>query len=205
MRVISLALLVLLSADVFATEIISVQPERRDGWLRLAVHARDLLDDRTRSTVESGLPGTCVYRIVLVNDQGAISAQRLLSFALRFDVWEELYRLDGPGGEQVFSSLADADSAWANLENIAIARLNTLRETSQYRLQVFVAVRPIAPEDRLRVAEFVNQSSAGQSEEMHIDIGALVSRLVGGRRPDAGESFETGPFRPAELTEDPDL
>lgn len=201
MRALRWALLMLLVAHARATEITSVTPERQGAWLTLSIQARDLLDARTRSTVESGLPGTCVYRVDLIDEDEIIAGQRLLSYALRFDVWEELYRLEGPDGERAYSSLAEADSSWAHLNGVRVARLADLQANMRYRIRVHVAVRPIAPEDRLRVAEFVNQSSAGKNEEMHIDIGALFARLVGDAPQRAEESFQTPQFLPASLAE----
>ena len=117
----------LLALPVGAAEIRSLLPGATDGWLSFSLSARDLLDPRTTSTIESGLPGNCIYQVSLVDAEGDVLEHRFYNFTLRFDVWEELYRLDGPGGERVFASLAAADSAWAHPVGLKLVPLSSLK------------------------------------------------------------------------------
>jgi hypothetical protein len=184
---------------VGAAEIRSLRPGVTDGWLSFTLSADDLLDARTTSTIESGLPGNCIYRVSLVDATGKPSEDRFYNFTLRFDVWEELYRLDGPGGERVFGSLAAADSAWAHPADLKLVPLSHLNGGEEYRLRVEVSVRSIAMADRLRLAEFVSRSSAAGRQELHVDVGALFTRLSGKVEAEGAARFESPRFRPASL------
>ncbi len=160
-------------------EIVSLHPYRDTGWLRLDLRARNLLDDRTVSTIESGLPGTCVFHLRVENRDGEVVVERLVELSLRFDLWENHYVLDGEGESLTLPSLAAADSAWSTLHGQRLCALDRLAPQDEYRVLVRTAVQPLAPEDRERLSHYVSRNSGGGGEEVALDLGALISGIFG--------------------------
>ncbi len=181
----------LLMATVFwslaasAVEMAKLTPYRQAGRLLVNLEARQLLDAPTASTIDSGLPGTCVYRLGLESLEGSVIKEHLLTFSLRLDLWENLYILDGPGGQTSFSSLAAADSAWSRLRDIDICGLDRLTADEEYRLRVQILVQPLGPEQRARLSHYVSSNSGRNRDELALDLGAIFGRLMGGG--DGGE------------------
>jgi Domain of unknown function (DUF4390) len=150
-----------------------------DGWVRLDLSARDLLDERTTLTIDSGLPGTCVYRLRIENRQHETVVEHYLEQTLRLDLWENIYFLQYRGAERSFESLADADDAWSHLQRYPLIRESGLRPEQSYRLIIQVAVRPLAAEDRERMSRYVQRHSGSGSEELSLDLGALLAGMFG--------------------------
>ncbi len=181
-----------------AGRIVSAQVHMVGEDVSVDLRAEDLLDRRTESTINSGLPGTCVFRLRLESRERPI-AERFVEQNLRLDLWEDVYRLQRGIAQQQYSSLEAADSAWSNLAGIQLARRSQLRPESLYRLVVQVAVRPLAPEDRERMSRYVRKHSGSGSEELSLDLGALFAGLFGGGKQEQVVRFETDWFRPGEL------
>ncbi len=176
---------------------------RRDGWVLLNLRARELLDTKITSTIESGLPGTCVYRVVLRERAGPTVVQRLMEFSLRLDLWEELYILETPARSRTFASLEEADAAWSRLHELRLFPTAELRASATYEVAVEVIVRPLAAADRARVAEFVRQTSSGDTQEFALDVGSVLSRLLGGDRQSSATPMASVTFVVGELEQWP--
>lgn len=166
-------------AEAATGRIVETRVYLDDGWVRLDLLAEDLLDERTALTIDSGLPGTCVYRLRLENRQRETVIEHYLEQTLRLDLWENIYFLEFRGQEQQFAALAAADSTWSRLEGFPLIRLSGLRPQQDYRLVVQVAVRPLAAEDRERMSRYVQRHSGTGSEELSLDVGALFAGLFG--------------------------
>jgi len=183
-----------------AGQVTDVHVYRQKEVLRVDVDARDLLDDRTAMTVDSGLPGTCVYRLRLEDREKRTVAEQWVEMSLRLDLWENVYRLEGTGPPRSFDTLAAADSAWSRLRGHGLVAIDRLQPGAEYRLVVGIAVQPLAPEDRERVSRYVSRNSGGAGEELAIDVGKVVSRLFRGSDEGAAAGGHVGPyFRPQDL------
>ncbi len=171
--------LILIGREAFAAGAITdLRLFRRQDLVRAEVRATGLLDERTTLTVESGLPGTCLYLFRLEDRAGRAVAERYLELSLRFDLWENRYLLQSGDGTIALPTLAAADSALSYLPGAEICPLSRLRSGDEYRLVLQIAVRPLAPEDRERLSTYVNRNSAGGREEVAVDLGALFGRVM---------------------------
>jgi len=208
-RRVSLCILVALAflwaATVLAEGRIAALHLFRSGeWIKAEVRAQHLLDERTRLTVESGLPGTCLYQLRLEDASGQAVVERYQELSLRLDLWENRYLLQEDDETRAWPSLAAADSALSHLANYALCPLSALQSGGEYHVVVQIAVRPLAPEDRRRLSRYVSRNSAAGSEEVALDLGALFSHILG----EKGGSrrlirYEGPPFRAADLKEGP--
>jgi hypothetical protein len=155
---------------------------RGEGGVRVDLTAEDLLDERTALTVDSGLPGTCLMHLRVEDRDEETVAEQFVEWTLRYDLWENVYRLDGPRGAHVYETMAAADSAWSRLRSHLVCPGDRLHADRDYRLVVRIAVEPLAPEDRERLGRYVRRNSGGAGEELAFDVGAAISRLFGGSR-----------------------
>ena len=172
--------------------------------LRAEVHARDLLDERTTATIESGLPGTCVYMLRLEDRSGRLVAERYVERSLRFDLWENRYLLESAEGTLALPTLAAADSAISCLANYDLCPVSRLRSTEEYQLILQIAVHPLAPDDRERLSRYVSRSSGGDGEEVALDLSGLFGREMedqGSARQVMGRASHF--FRAGDLREAP--
>lgn len=194
----------LLSTGIARAEVVELRAFRQSGWLRLDLRARDLLDPRTMSTIESGLPGTCVYHVRVEDREGLVVQERLLELSLRFDLWGGRYLLEGPNGPQSLPSLAAADSAWSHLAGEPVCPLERLLPAVDYRLAVRIAVRPLAAADRERLSLYVSRHSGGSGEQVNLDLGAVLADMFGRRQKGERTVEFTGTwFRTGTLEEGP--
>jgi hypothetical protein len=170
--------------------------------LRADVRANDLLDERTRETIESGLPGSCVYLLRLEDRSGRLVAERFVERSLRFDVWESRYLLEDAEETLALPTLAAADSAVSRLASCDLCPLSRLRSEEEYQLLLQIAVGPLAIDDRERLFGYASRNSSG-GEEVDLDL----IGLFGHGEKDKGSSrqvieraspfFRTGDLREA--------
>jgi hypothetical protein len=178
-----------------AGEVFDAQVRRESDWLVVDLQLANLLDERTRSTVESGLPGSCLLEISLLDDRSDFEVTRRLERSLEVDLWEDVVRMIEAGREILFSSIAEADSAWSDWSSLRLARLPSLTGGRSYHLEVTVHVQPLGAEERERVSRWVSESGRGDRTDVSIDMGGLVRRFFGsgdsGREIDVwrGRSF----------------
>lgn len=171
-------LLILARAEA-AGQVTEIRPVRNHEWLRAVVRARDLLDERTRLTIESGLPGTCIYELRLEDRAGRPVAEQYVERTLRFDLWESRYLLGEDEEERQLPTLAAADSALSYLADCSICPLDRLQTNAEYRLVVRIAVRPLAPEDRRRLSRYVSRTSGSGGEEVAFDLSGVFNHIIG--------------------------
>ena len=171
--------LILLGSEAFAAGTVTdLRLFRDQDAVRAEVRATGLLDQRTALTIESGLPGTCLYLFRLEDRAGRTVAERYLEFSLRFDLWESRYLLRNGEETLALPTLAAADSAISHLPGAEVCPLSRLRPGDEYRLVLQIAVRPLAPEDRERLSRYVSRNSAGGREEVAVDLSALFGRVM---------------------------
>lgn len=174
------------------------------GWLHAEVRARDLLDERTRLTIESGLPGTCLFQLRLEDRTGRPIEERYVERTLRFDLWENRYLLEEGDEPRALPTREAADSAFSHVADCRLVALSRLLSNGEYRVVVQIAVRPLAPEDRQRLSRYVSRTSAGGGEEVALDLGVVFGRILGEKSSSRPTVRHVGPFfRVADLPGQP--
>lgn len=200
----TLSLCALLSATLFGlapgTEVVEANARRESGWLVVDLRLAELLDARTLSTIESGLPGSCLLEVELRDARDGVVALRRFERSLEVDLWEDVVRMIEAGEETVFASIAEADSAWSRWSAMRIAPATLLSTEARYELRISVHVQPLGSEERERVSRWVSQSERDDRRDLSIDMGGLVRRFFGS--PDTEEdvrSWTSAPFTLATL------
>jgi hypothetical protein len=175
---------------------------RSSESLLAEVRAQDLLDEPTTLTIESGLPGTCIFRLRLEDRSGGLVAERSVVRSLWFDLWENRYVLESEEGTLALPTLAAADSAISSLVNCDLCPLSKLSKSEEYRLTLQIAVCPLGTEGKRSLSRYVNQASAGGDGAIALDLNALfghVMRETESSRPGIGGVSPF--FRAADLKE----
>lgn len=161
------------------TRIEGLEVYRSNGWLACEIRSSEMMDPRIRSTVESGLPGACLYELRLKwSDDGEI-LRVPLQLSLRLDLWKEVYYVEGAGRRERFASLALADSAWAHLEGVRLLPLDQLDANRALELEVMLIVSPLGAEQRAWIDDYVSQASRNQRSELSLNLGGFLKKVFG--------------------------
>lgn len=182
------------AASAGTGQITDLRPFRAGGSLCVEIRARDLLDERTRLTIESGLPGTCLYLLRVEDRGGRAVLERFVERTLRFDLWENRFLLEDERGARALPSRAAADSAFSHLADCALGPLSRLHSGQEYRVVVQIAVRPLAPEDRRRLSGYVSRTSGGGGEEVALDLSVVFRGVLGGKGRAKPSVQHAGPY-----------
>lgn len=157
-----------------------VEAYARDGWLHADLHLRDLIDRRTRSTIDSGLSGVCAFEVTLLDGQSRVVARHRWVLHLEYDLWEDRYLVRGPEGDRELASAAAMDSVVCRVEDLRLTPLSRLSQEQEYRLRVAVEVQPLAAEDQDRLASYISRRGDRNREELDLDLGSLFGGLFSG-------------------------
>lgn len=162
-----------------AGQVVDAEVRHEGDWLVVDLQLAELLDARTLSTVESGLPGSCLLEVELREQNADAIVIRRLERSLELDLWEDVVRLIEDGRELVFNSIAEADSAWSAWPSLRMAQWSSLSQDRTYQLRVAVHVQPLGSEGRERVSRWVSESKRNDRRDFSIDMGGLVRRFFG--------------------------
>ncbi len=174
----------------------------RDGWLVADIRLSGLIDQRTASTIDSGLPGICGYEVTLHGPGDQVRERLTWTLRLEHDIWEDRYLVRGPDGAREVASIAAMDSAAAHIADLQLIPVAELGPDRQYHLQLSVEVLPLGAEAEDRLTHYLSRRGGGSREEMDVDLGSLFSRVFGGGGGGGGRTSIawTGPgFRPGTL------
>jgi hypothetical protein len=170
--------LALLTTPAFGHGIVTELLLYRTGEsLRTDVTARGLLDERTAQTIESGLPGICVYLLRLEDRLGHLVVERHVERSLNYDTWRESYLLAGENGSLTLPTLAAADSAISRLANCELCPVSRLRSSEEYRLLLQIVVLPLASDDGVSLSGYVSDRT-GDAEGPALDLNVLFGHAV---------------------------
>ena len=202
-------ILLLLSAATAAVAggaapgVVAVSVRAEAGWLAADIQLVNLIDLRTASTIDSGLPGICAYEVAVLGPGAAIVGRRTWTLRLDHDLWEDRYLVTGPDGEQEVAGLAAMDSVCSFLEAVRLLPLDRLDPGTEYRLTLSVEVLPLTSVDSQHLSRYLSRRGGGAREELDLDLGSLFGRLFKGGRTGRTTVAHTGPsFRPQTLSEE---
>lgn len=183
-----------------------VSYHRHKGWVTMTVGYRDVLDDKTRRKLLSGLPTTIVTRSYLFPD-GGVAPKHLSVKTCRvvFDLWDEVFRIDrrqagrrkrtvAVNVEGVLRRCAEAN-AWP------IVSLEELDEDRAHFAAVLVEVNPLSDKmlDQIRrwVARPRGAGAVGPGDSLFGSfVGLFVTQIP---ESDRTLTFRSQPFVPARL------
>ncbi|MBD3220595.1 hypothetical protein GF314_05090 [bacterium] len=191
---------VVVGARAEVPAVLQADVHAHDGWLHVTARLGDLIDDRTASTIESGLSGVCAYEVSLLGPGDEVVGRRVWTRRLTYDLWEDRYTVSGPERDAVVPGLAAMDSLCSTIDDLRLAPMDRLQPDTEYRLAIVVEVLPLGAEARDRLSRYISRRGDTGRRDVDVDLGSLFGGLFTGG--DAGRSslVHVGrPFRPRSL------
>lgn len=211
----ALALALALAASPAAAEpppaIALVAPVRNGQVLDCRITTSGLPGRRARLSMESGLVSSLEVLLDVLDEDRRVLAANRVTFRLAFDLWQEVFSVDGPGGEHRFRDLQGLTDYLAHPPPLPVALLSDLPPARPLRLRVGLLVHPVAPAERERVEQILagEGGEPGREEreperdgrEVTIGLDRLIRFFYRGAagRPSPEVEAESARFRLQEL------
>jgi hypothetical protein len=135
-----------------AFEVALSRPRVRGSYVIVDANLSDLFDDRIRKSLERGMPATLELHTELWRHRGAWFDRHEQSFVasvrVRYDVWDDIYRVDRPNAPVERFDRLDALEAYLSRPwGVPIARSERLQSRGRYYAVVTGTLRPVTAED----------------------------------------------------------
>lgn len=165
----------------------------------ISVAYRDVLDDKLRKRLLSGLPTTIIMRGFVLPVRGSSpTAMTVKSCHIVYDLWDEVFRI-----QIAESARGQSATVAVNIEGV-LRRCTELRQTVlaprseltdrvDYFVAALVEVNPLSPELLDRIQRWVSQPKGGQPNPGA--SGALFGSFVGLFVPRVGDADRKLAFR----------
>jgi hypothetical protein len=180
--------------------------ETDQGWVTLTVSFRDVLNQRIRQKLLSGLPTTIATRAYVFPDKDkqpvALSAQ---TCKVVFDLWDEVFRIDlhqaGGRKQTVAANVEGVMRRCAEAKRLPVVALKAIHPDRPYFVGVLVEVNPLSKEivEKIRrwVARPKGAAAVGPGDSL---FGSFVGLFIT-QVPEADRvlGFQTQRFVPSTL------
>lgn len=177
----------------------SVHPGRSGNLLTCQMHAAHLPGPRILSSLRSGLPSGIELVLELLDAEEHRVAGNCISLRIAFDLWEEVFRIQGLGEERRF---ADEDAFAAYLSSpprLPVAPLKLLEPGERFRIRIDLLLHPVAREETDRLGEWMagdvgeaDGGATGSSDgrEVFVDLGQVIRFFYKGSRRSSAQQAE---------------
>ena len=166
--------------------IVRVQLAVEDGYITGDVTSSGLFSERITGTVQSGLPAVVDLFYYLSTPEGGTAADNVLSFSLHYDVWEDVYSIDGPDSIVAYPTFAEMQRAIQELDNLKLVSLDSLDPDRSYRVHMSVVVNPLRGADREEIAGWVSENMrSSEDDAWHgqvLNLNELISHFLSRER-----------------------
>ena len=186
-------------APALAPALAGVRPVRDGDLLACLVETRHLPGERIASSLKSGLPSAIEMALSLLDDRDRVVAENRVSFRIAYDLWEEIFRVDGAGTSERFSSLESLASHLESLPRLPVGRIDAMESAHRHRLRVGMELHAVAPRETERLDSWVaggGEGPAGESDrsddgrEVSVSLGQVIRFFYRGGRSDADAGTE---------------
>jgi hypothetical protein len=177
-------------------EVTAVEPARTDCLLTCAVRTAHLPGDRLSSSLESGLPSAIEMDLDLFDERNRVVGKNRVFLRIAFDLWEEVFRVEGVGAPRDFADRAQLERFLARIPELPVTALSGLHGARRHRIRVGLELHPVAPRETERLGDWVAGGAAAGSEtddpdgrEVSVSLGQVIRFFYkGARRPGAAEA-----------------
>jgi len=173
-------------ADEPPPTIVSVHLDAESGYVTGDVISSGLFSERITGTVQSGLPAVVDLFYYFSTLDGGTVAEHVLSFSLRYDVWEDIYSIETPDTTLSFPTFAEMQKAIQELHQLRLVSLDSLDLDRSYRLHMSITVNPLRGADREEIAGWVSENMrASDDDSWHgqvLNLNELISHFFSRER-----------------------
>lgn len=178
-----------------------------DGGIVCDVRCGGIFSERVTGTVKSGLPAVVELIYSFETRGGETVASGIHSFALGYDVWEDVYSVTAGDSTSTFDGTGGFDAMKAAVEHmrrVPIAPAGGLDPALEYTVTLIVAVHPLTVAEKRRVEGFVEESMGVSHEtwrEQALSVNELINRFFSRNKgaSNRSEVFRSAYFEPGEL------
>ena len=142
----------------------SVTPIRHGSLLASLVRMSNLPGDGLAKSLRSGLPSAIELELDLRDDQDRTVLERKVMYRVAFDLWEEIFRIEGPGAVASFPTIDALEAYLDELPRVSVAPLEGLAVDSRHRLRVGCRLHRVAPREAAQVSEWVGEPGATERQ-----------------------------------------
>ena len=191
----------------------SVTPVRYGSLLATLVRTQHLPGDRIASSLESGLPSAIEMRLDLRDARDRTIGESVVFYRVAFDLWDEIFRVEGPGADRTFADLDALEQFLDDLPRLPVASIGGLEMDARHRVRVACRLHPVAPRETEQLGEWVGgepdareqerNTSAAAEREVSVSLGRIIRFFYRGSSDadEAAEKFSAW-FVPASLPDD---
>jgi hypothetical protein len=186
-------------------EIARVRLVEDGGHLAADIVTTGLFSERIVGTVQSGLPAVVDLFCIFSTPGGGTARENVISFTLRYDVWEDTYSIEGPDTTLGYASFAAMRAAIEHMRGVRLDPSGALDPARSYRLRLSVMISPLRGADRERIAGWVSENMRSSDDdswrEQVLDLNDLISHFFSRGRgsADRSEWYESAFFKPGAL------
>lgn len=197
------------TGDLFAQE---PRPEITDitlaadsEFVALDVTCTGLFSERIIGTVQSGLPAVVDLLYYFTDRGGGVLAEDVSSFALQYDVWDDIYFIESPDTTRSFPSFATMQQAIERIQHLKLVPLKALKPDRSYRVHMSIIVNPLKGIDRTRIADWVSDNVRTRVDdswrEQVLNLNNLISHFFSREREVVNQSawYRSEYFKPDSL------
>ena len=156
------------------------------GYILGDVTSSGLFSERITGTVKSGLPAVVDLFYYFSNLDGSTVAENVLSFSLRYDVWDDIYSIEAPDTTLSFSTFSEMQQAIENLHQLKLISLDSLDSNRSYRVHMSIIINPLRGVDREKIAGWVSENMrTSEDDSWHgqvLNLNELISHFFSRER-----------------------
>ena len=156
------------------------------GYITGDVTSSGLFSERITGTVKSGLPAVVDLFYYLSTLDESTVAENVLSFSLRYDVWEDVYSIESPDTTRSFHTFAEMQQAIENLHQLKLISLDSIDVDRSYRVSMSIMVNPLRGADREKIAGWVSENMrTSDDDSWHgqvLNLNELISHFFSKER-----------------------
>jgi hypothetical protein len=175
--------------------LVAVEPARSATHVTCTVRTAHLPGDRLSASLESGLPSAIEMDLDLFDARDRVVGTNRVFLRLTFDLWEEVFRVEGAGEPRDFPDLAGLEGFLGRIPRLPVAALGPLDGAKQHRVRVGLQLHPIAPKETERLGAWVagesgeRETADPDGREVSVSLGEVIRFFYrGARRAGAAES-----------------
>ncbi len=188
------------------SSVTSAVPHRRGEELVCLVGTTGVPDSAAARSMEGGLPSSIDFRLLLLDDKQRALSTKEFTFRVAFDLWEEVFRVDGPTSADRFATLDEVRSYFGAVGPLPVAPWNILERGVPYTIEVEMVRHTIAPAQAARLGEWIAGDRSGvtgdpDEREVSFGLGRMIRFFFNRERHDGKDVrvARSDPFRPEEV------
>jgi len=175
------------------------------GYITGDVASSGLFSERITGTVQSGLPAVVDLFYYLSGLDGSVVGENVLSFSLRYNVWDDIYAIEAPDTTLTFSIFAEMQQAIEHLHRLKLVSLDSLDSDRSYRVHMRIMINPLRGTDREKIAGWVSENMrTSEDDSWHgqvLNLNELISHFFSRERGVVNQSpwYKTDFIKPDSL------